>query len=46
MTLDRYAANMNLRPLNVRAFDDVDLDDLKWTPEDEGTEGYVLDPEW
>lgn len=44
--IDRYAANMNMQPLNIRAFDDVEISDLKYSPEDEGTDGYILDPEW
>lgn len=37
-----YWKNLDLRPLNVRALDDVDIWALKIQREDEGTEGYEL----
>lgn len=38
-----YRQNMNMQPLNVRAFNGVDLGSLQIKRTDEGTEGYKLD---
>ncbi|KAK0738863.1 hypothetical protein B0T18DRAFT_423004 [Schizothecium vesticola] len=40
--LATYWKNLAMRPLNVRALDDVDVGALKVQREDEGTEGYAL----
>lgn len=42
VVLAAYWKNLDLRPLNVRALDDVDIWALKIQREDEGTEGYEL----
>jgi hypothetical protein len=41
-----YHKNMSIQPLNVRAMDDVNLGALRplIKREDEGTEGYELEP--
>lgn len=42
VVLAAYHQNLAMRPLNVRALDDVDVESLKVHREDEGTEGYNL----
>jgi hypothetical protein len=37
-----YWKNMAMQPLNVRALDNVDIDSLRVSRTDEGTEGYTL----
>ncbi|KAJ2978605.1 hypothetical protein NQ176_g3722 [Zarea fungicola] len=43
IVMDTYVTNMNLQPVSVRVFDDVDISTLKIEYDDCGTEGYKLD---
>lgn len=43
IVMDNYVTNMNMQPISVRVFDDVDISTLKIEYDDCGTEGYKLD---
>lgn len=43
IVMENYVKNMNMQPVCVRVFDDVDMATLKIEYDDCGTEGYTLD---
>ncbi|KAJ6789439.1 hypothetical protein PWT90_00240 [Aphanocladium album] len=43
LVMDSYVQNMNMQPISVRVFDDVDMSTVKVDYDHCGTEGYALD---